>query len=105
VPTATLRSWNQRYGIGPADHDRGRHRRYSAADIATVQRMHRLMGEGADPRSAAVFDLDLVRVGTLLDRHVRHYGVVETWDQLIRPGFAALNEHGHGAIHQLSAAT
>ncbi|MCW2557888.1 MAG: hypothetical protein JWP55_1852 [Mycobacterium sp.] len=36
VPTATLRSWNQRYGIGPADHDRGRHRR--SIDAYELQR-------------------------------------------------------------------
>jgi hypothetical protein len=61
-----------------------------------------------DSLLAAVFDLDLVRAGTLLARHVRHYGVVETWDQLIRPGFATIEARqadGEGCIdveHALS---
>jgi len=50
VPIATLRSWNQRYGIGPPHHNPGRHRLYSETDIAVVQQMHQLIGEGASPR-------------------------------------------------------
>jgi MerR family transcriptional regulator, light-induced transcriptional regulator len=38
VPTATLRSWNQRYGVGPPEHSPGRHRLYSENDIAVVRR-------------------------------------------------------------------
>lgn len=95
VPIATLRSWNQRYGIGPPHHNPGRHRLYSETDIAVVQQMHQLIGEGASPGSAAraaldsvvplradtdslvgaAFDLNIVLAGQLLDRHLRHYGV------------------------------
>ena len=53
VPTATLRSWNQRYGIGPAGHDPGRHRLYTEADIAAVRRMQQMIDQGASARSAA----------------------------------------------------
>jgi len=128
VPIATLRSWNQRYGIGPSDHSAGRHRLYSENDILVVQQMHQLIAEGASPRSAAraaldsvvppradtggllaaAFDLDLVRAGRQLDAHLRHYGVVDTWDQLIRPAFSeieARQAHGEGCIdveHALS---
>lgn len=110
VPTATLRSWNQRYGVGPPDHSPGRHRLYSDNDIAIVRRMHELIAQGASPRSAArtaidsvrpargdadallnaVFDLDVVTAGLLLDRHVRHFGVLDTWDQLVRSAFTSI---------------
>jgi MerR family transcriptional regulator, light-induced transcriptional regulator len=128
VPIATLRSWNQRYGIGPSEHSPGRHRLYSENDILVVQQMHRLIEEGASPRSAAraaldsvvppqadtgsllaaAFDLDLVRAGRQLDAHLRHYGVVDTWDQLVRPVFSAIEVRqalGEGCIdveHALS---
>jgi transposase-like protein len=110
VPTATLRSWNQRYGVGPSDHSPGRHRLYSDNDVAIVQRMYELITQGASPRSAArtaiesvrpargdaaallvaAFDLDVVTAGLLLDRHLRHFGVLDTWDELVRPAFAKI---------------
>jgi hypothetical protein len=128
VPIATLRSWNQRYGIGPPHHNPGRHRLYSETDIALVQQMRQLIAEGASPGSAAraaldsvvppradtdsllvaAFDLDVVMAGQLLDRHLRHYGVVDTWDHLARPAFAAIEARqagGEGCIdveHALS---
>jgi DNA-binding transcriptional MerR regulator len=128
VPIATLRSWNQRYGVGPSDHSPGRHRLYSENDILVVEQMHQLIGEGASPRSAAraaldsvvppradtgsllaaAFDLDLASAGRQLESHLRHYGVVDTWDQLIRPVFSAIEVRqadGQGCIdveHALS---
>ena len=128
VPTATLRSWNQRYGVGPPEHSRGQHRLYSATDIAVVRRMYELIVEGASPRSAArtaidsvrpargdaaallvaAFDFDVFTAGLLLDRHLRHFGVLDTWDHLIRPAFDAIalrQSHGEGCIdveHALS---
>jgi DNA-binding transcriptional MerR regulator len=110
VPIATLRSWNQRYGVGPPDHSPGSHRLYSENDILIVDQMHRLIGEGASPRSAAraaldsvvppradtdqlltaAFDLDAASMGRQLEAHLRHYGVVDTWDHLIRPVFSAI---------------
>lgn len=128
VPTATLRSWNQRYGVGPSAHSPGRHRLYSENDIAIVRRMHELIGQGASPRSAAqaaiaavkpvpgdvdgllstAFDLDTVTTGRLLDRHLRHFGVLETWEKLVRPAFAGIERRqarGEGCIdveHALS---
>lgn len=128
VPTATLRSWNQRYGVGPSDHSPGRHRLYSETDIAVARRMYELIVEGASPRSAArtaidsirpvrgdsaalldaAFDFDVFTAGLLLDRHLRHFGVLDTWDQLIRPAFddiAQRQAQGEGCIdveHALS---
>ncbi|MCT7660846.1 MerR family transcriptional regulator [Mycobacterium deserti] len=110
VPTATLRSWNQRYGVGPSGHTPGRHRLYSEADIAMLQEMGDLVRRGVNPRSAAAaamhatspnradaasllsaaFELDVDEMGRQLDNHFRHYGVVDTWNQLIRPAFVTI---------------
>ena len=110
VPTATLRSWSQRYGVGPSQHRPGRHRLYSDNDIATVRHMHELIGQGTSARSAAqlataavvpprgdvasllaaAFALDLASLSTLLETHIRHFGVVDTWDLLVRPAFATI---------------
>ena len=128
MPIATLRSWNQRYGVGPSTHSRGRHRLYSELDIAVVQQMRTLIADGASPSSAARAAIDSVPPGRvdadsllaaamaldtftaagLLDRYLRHLGVVDTWEQVIRPAFAAieaLQAGGDGCIdveHALS---
>ena len=118
VPTATLRSWNQRYGVGPPDHHPGRHRLYSEMDIAVLQEMQNLISEGASPRSAAhaamdtvappradtsallaaAFDLDVAVAGRLLDSHLRHYGVLDTWDELVRPAFGKIESQQAGGF-------
>ncbi|KUI18767.1 transcriptional regulator [Mycobacterium sp. GA-1285] len=110
VPTATLRSWSQRYGVGPSQHRPGRHRLYSDNDVAAVQHMYQLIGQGTSARSAAqlatgavaprrgdvdalvsaAFELDLTSLGRLLQTHLRHFGVVDTWDLMVRPAFAAI---------------
>jgi DNA-binding transcriptional MerR regulator len=110
LPTATLRSWNQRYGIGPSGHSPGQHRLYTSADIAIVELMNDLVSKGVNPGSAArtaldsatprradaasllaaAFDLDTAVGGRLLDQHIRHFGVLETWEGLVRPAFAAI---------------
>ena len=33
VSVTTLRTWHQRYGLGPSLHEAGRHRRYAEADL------------------------------------------------------------------------
>ena len=38
----------------------------------------------------AAFDFDVFTAGHLLDRHLRHFGVLDTWDLLIRPAFDAI---------------
>ena len=128
VPTATLRSWNQRYGVGPTHHSPGRHRLYSENDITIVRHMHELIVQGASPRSAArlaveslkpprgdvesvlaaALALDLVGLSALLESHLRHFGVLDTWDVVVRPAFASVvrrQEQGDGCIdveHALS---
>src|SRR5437763_16196884 len=53
VAPATLRTWNRRYGIGAQQLSRGRHRRYTAEDVARLQHMHRLILRGVAPGDAA----------------------------------------------------
>ncbi|WP_327145959.1 MerR family transcriptional regulator [Nocardia sp. NBC_01327] len=120
IPTATLRTWNQRYGIGPAVHQPGRHRLYSEADIVLLERMCALIKSGASPSGAAglvreggaargdiaplleaAFALDTPAISRLLTAHLRDFGVVGTWDQLCRPAFAdivARQGAGEGCI-------
>ncbi|WP_280429513.1 MerR family transcriptional regulator [Nocardia brasiliensis] len=53
IPVATLRSWTQRYGLGPSLHRPGRHRHYSQTDLAVITRMVGLVRAGASPGNAA----------------------------------------------------
>lgn len=53
IATSTLRTWNRRYGIGPAEHHAGRHRSYSPADVARLRTMVDLVTEGVAPAAAA----------------------------------------------------
>ncbi|NEB82033.1 MerR family transcriptional regulator, partial [Streptomyces sp. SID14478] len=53
VSPTTLRTWDRRYGLGPARRDEGHHRRWSAPDIAVVEEMCRLTSTGLPPAEAA----------------------------------------------------
>jgi MerR family transcriptional regulator, light-induced transcriptional regulator len=59
VAPATLRTWDRRYGIGPSAHSAGSHRRYSAADVARLEHMRRLVNAGVAPVDAARAARDL----------------------------------------------
>lgn len=53
VAVTTLRTWHQRYGMGPSLHEPGHHRRYTEQDIERLQVMQRLIVEGVAPSEAA----------------------------------------------------
>ncbi|HEV7707891.1 MAG TPA: MerR family transcriptional regulator [Asanoa sp.] len=53
VAVTTLRTWHQRYGLGPSSHVPGHHRRYTAEDLSRLEVMRRLTGEGIAPAEAA----------------------------------------------------
>ncbi|MFD8205953.1 MerR family transcriptional regulator, partial [Streptomyces sp. NPDC059695] len=53
VSPTTIRSWEQRYGIGPASRADGRHRRWSPSDVAMLDEMCRLTSLGVAPAEAA----------------------------------------------------
>jgi MerR family transcriptional regulator, light-induced transcriptional regulator len=53
VSVTTLRTWHQRYGLGPSPHEPGHHRRYSSEDFGRLQTMVRLTGRGVPAAEAA----------------------------------------------------
>ncbi|MCD7444608.1 MerR family transcriptional regulator [Streptomyces lincolnensis] len=53
VSPTTLRSWDRRYGIGPAVRTDGRHRRWTPRDVAVLETMCRLTSAGVPPAEAA----------------------------------------------------
>ncbi|MEH0970133.1 MerR family transcriptional regulator [Micromonospora sp. CPCC 205546] len=53
VAVTTLRTWHQRYGLGPSEHVPGHHRRYTPADLARLEIMRRLTTQGVTPAEAA----------------------------------------------------
>jgi hypothetical protein len=58
IAPATLRTWDRRYGIGPAHHAPGEHRRYSADDVARLELMRDALLHGATPAAAASYALN-----------------------------------------------
>lgn len=110
IPVATLRSWNQRYSLGPPRHHPGEHRHYTPSDVAVLGRMVDLVRAGVTPvaaakaaRSAAApapvlgdvlpaleaaERLDAVELLAIYTGHIAHFGVVSTWNLLCRPVFA-----------------
>ncbi|MFI8073578.1 MerR family transcriptional regulator [Streptomyces sp. NPDC086033] len=53
VAPTTVRSWDRRYGLGPTAHTGGRHRRWTAVDVARLERMCALTATGLPPAEAA----------------------------------------------------
>ncbi|MET9409869.1 MerR family transcriptional regulator [Streptomyces sp. NPDC002935] len=53
VSPTTLRSWDRRYGVGPAVRPDGRHRRWTPRDVAMLEEMCRLTSAGVPPAEAA----------------------------------------------------
>ena len=121
IAIPTLRSWNRRYGIGPRDHQPGRHRQYSESDIARLAYMNQLIRAGVTPASAARAAMaddeptrvsgsgdldDTVAAAFRLDGDTMHSfvvaaimrdGVVAAWNELCRPLFESiLDRRSHG---------
>ena len=53
IPTATLRSWDRRYGVSPSQRSDGGHRRYTENDIRRVQMVVQLVDRGVPTQTAA----------------------------------------------------
>lgn len=62
VAVTTLRSWHRRYGLGPTQHEQGRHRRYGSNDLALLATMRTLIAQGMPAAEAARLALAGVRV-------------------------------------------
>ncbi|MER7904334.1 MULTISPECIES: MerR family transcriptional regulator [Streptomyces] len=58
VAPTTVRSWDRRYGLGPGTRADGRHRRWTASDLARLRKMCALTGDGLPPAEAARLVLD-----------------------------------------------
>ncbi|NMO57508.1 MerR family transcriptional regulator [Actinoplanes sp. TBRC 11911] len=55
VAVTTLRTWHQRYGLGPSEHVPGHHRRYNTEDLDRLEVMRRLTNQGVAPAEAAAW--------------------------------------------------
>ncbi len=55
VAVTTLRTWHQRYGLGPSHHVPGHHRRYTPEDMDRLEVMRRLTSQGLSPAEAAAW--------------------------------------------------
>ena len=53
VAVTTLRTWHQRYDLGPSGHEPGKHRRYTVEDVARLELMQRLTADGVSAGEAA----------------------------------------------------
>jgi hypothetical protein len=53
IAVTTLRTWHQRYGLGPSGHSAGTHRRYNPADLIRLETMQRLTSQGIPAAEAA----------------------------------------------------
>ncbi len=62
VAPTTIRTWDSRYGLAPDAHTRGRHRRWTTADVARLERMCALTATGIPPAEAARLALGDARV-------------------------------------------
>lgn len=69
VAPATLRTWDRRYGLGPAERTAGSHRRYAPSDIERLAIMRRLTAAGVPAAEAAKIaresDVDSVDMGSI----------------------------------------
>ncbi|MGW6447234.1 MerR family transcriptional regulator [Lentzea sp. NPDC055074] len=53
IAPTTLRTWDQRYGLGPSQRSEGGHRRYQESDVKLLGRMIALISQGIAPAAAA----------------------------------------------------
>jgi MerR family transcriptional regulator, light-induced transcriptional regulator len=117
VATSTLRAWERRYGLAPSARTSGGHRRYSADDVAKLQRMRQLIESGmstataatlgtsgtskhyegavrsadaADRFAAGVQALSPSRTGQAAARLLRERGAVAAWTEVFVPYLQAL---------------
>ncbi|HEX2772477.1 MAG TPA: MerR family transcriptional regulator, partial [Micromonosporaceae bacterium] len=142
VAVTTLRSWHQRYGLGPSKHVPGQHRRYTPEDLSRLEVMRRLTAEGVAPAEAArwarrltrpdgsfepdraarggggtaipvgragasarglaraAMRLDPIAMREIIERNVDARGVVDTWDEVIRPVLCGVGDR-HAATSAL----
>ena len=119
VAVTTLRTWHQRYGLGPSRHEPGHHRRYTADDMDRLQVMQRLTTQGVAPAEAAAWALtrpgaapaaaaapesatrgllraamrlDVPAMRALLSTAVQDQGVISAWTEVMTPALIGVGE-------------
>lgn len=113
LATATLRSWERRYGLGPSGRSPGGHRRYTSTDLGRLRRVSVLVAGGMSTgraahlasESAHVIAADEAEIQAMLDgtQHFRgedisrtargaidRLGVVLAWDRVFAPALAEI---------------
>ncbi|EMD23405.1 MerR family transcriptional regulator [Amycolatopsis azurea] len=125
VSQVTLRSWEQRYGIGAGQRAANGRRRYSPEDVRRLRRMRALQAQGTSAREAAELvltrsaaektakergdrlvesteALDMTALAGLLDEAFETLGVASTWTEVISPVLKSLgirwNRRGEGCV-------
>lgn len=115
VSQVTLRTWEQRYGIGAAEREANGRRRYTPEDVERLRRMRALQAQGTSARDAARLvlersaaevtagqrrqrlteaaeSLDLATMGGLVDDALGSLGVAKAWTEVIAPVLRAIGE-------------
>ncbi|MEU0797703.1 MerR family transcriptional regulator [Amycolatopsis sp. NPDC005961] len=115
VSQVTLRTWEQRYGIGAAEREANGRRRYTPEDVERLRRMRALQAQGTSAGDAARLvlersaagatagqrrqrlaetaeQLDLATMGSLVEDALATLGVAKTWTDVIAPVLRAIGE-------------
>jgi len=115
VSQVTLRTWEQRYGIGAAEREANGRRRYTLEDVDRLRRMRALQAQGTSAGDAARLvlersaagvtagqrrqrlaeaaeQLDLATMGGLVEDALGSLGVAKTWTDVIAPVLRAIGE-------------
>lgn len=115
VSPSTLRTWERRYGLGPAQREAGARRRYQPEDVERLRTMinhvragmpaaeaaKRALAErlrpshSAGPDNAAqlrtvVLSDDYDRLEEVLEAAVASHGLVHTWSRFVEPALKSL---------------
>ena len=111
VSPSTLRTWERRYGLGPAQREAGERRRYQPEDVDRLRAMihhvragmsaaKRALAESAllprrgpanaaQLRSVALSD-DYQRLEEVIEAAVTSHGLVHTWSRFVEPTLKSL---------------
>ena len=114
VSPSTLRTWERRYGLGPAQREAGERRRYQPEDVDRLRAMihhvragmsaaeaaKRALAEStllprrgpanaAQLRSVALSD-DYHRLEEVIEAAVASHGLVHTWSRFVEPALKSL---------------
>lgn len=115
VSQVTLRTWEQRYGIGAAEREANGRRRYTPEDVERLRRMRALQAQGTSARDAARLVLarsaaeatagqrrerlaeaaerfDLPTMGGFVDDALGSLGVAKAWTEVVAPVLRAIGD-------------